>query len=454
MLDELKQILGEARVSDKRADLEYYGRDWTRVREPRPLAIVFPGTIAQVEAIVRWANERNVALVPSGGRTGLAGGAVASQGELVLSMERMCAIKAFDPVNRTLTVEAGATTQQVQEAARDHGLYYPVDFASRGSSQIGGNVATNAGGIRVLRHGMTRSWVTGLKVVTGSGETLDLNRGLAKNATGYDLRHLFIGSEGTLGMVCEVTLQLTDPPPPQQVMLLGVPKLDALMQVFGAMRRDLRLSAFEFFTETALRHVVAHGAKRPFDAASPFYILAEFDEDEDRAIAAFESLLSHGLVTDAIAGRTLAQNAELWRLRESITESLARYRPYKNDIAVRVSQVPAFLERMQVLFSGEYPRFEVVWFGHLGDGNLHVSVLQPEGMEPAEFNGHCGRVTELLGRVLEEFGGTVSAEHGIGLLKRPYLHYSRSAAEIELMRQMKRVFDPAGIMNPGKLFPG
>lgn len=448
---QLQRLLGEGKVTTLTSDLEHYGRDWTRKHAPSPSAIVFPESTEDVQAIVRWAIDNNTALVPSGGRTGLSGGATAANGEVVVSMEKMRALVAFDPVDRMLTVQAGVTTHQVQDAAREHGLLYPVDFASRGSSQIGGNIATNAGGIKVLRYGLTRDWVAGLKVVTGSGELLELNNGLIKNATGYDLRHLFIGSEGTLGIVVEATLQLIDAPLPQQVMVLAVRRLEALMDVFAMLRSRLDLSAFEFFTDAALRHVLAAGGKRPFEGETPFYLLAEFDEDEVGALEAFEALAGEGLVEDGVIGQSLAQNAELWRLREGITESIAKYRPYKNDIAVRVGKVAAFLEHMRALFEREYPLFEVVWFGHLGDGNLHISILQPEGMDSGVFHAECDRVTELLGRELRKFGGSVSAEHGVGLLKKPYLHYTRSDAEIELMRGLKQVFDPAGILNPGKL---
>ncbi len=432
-------------------DVSAYGRDWTSRFTPNPSAVLRPENVRDLVDIVHWANDQRIALVPSGGRTGLSGGAVAANGEVVVSLEKMRSLLDFDPVDRTLTVQAGMTTQHVQEAARERGLFYPVDFASRGSAQIGGNIATNAGGIKVLRYGLTRDWIKGLKVVTAAGDVLDLNRGLIKNATGYDLRHLFIGSEGTLGIVAEATLQLVEPPPAQQVMVLAVPRLDALMRVFSVLRARLTLSAFEFFTNAALGHVLEAGGKRPFDCEATFYLLAEFDEDESAALSAFESLSAEGLVADGVIGQSVAQNAELWRLREGITEAIAGYRPYKNDVAVRTAQVPAFLERMQALFLSEYPTFEVVWFGHLGDGNLHISIIRPEGMEFDAFQKECERVTELLGQVLQEFGGSVSAEHGVGLLKKPYLRYTRSPAEIEYMRQLKRVFDPGGILNPNKL---
>ena len=218
------------------ADLIHYGRDWTRRWGAAPLAVALPASVAEVQAVVRWANDRKVALVPSGGRTGLSGGAVAARGELVLSLQRMNRVLAFDATDRLLTVEAGITLQAVHEAARGHGLLYPVDFAARGSCTIGGNVATNAGGIRVVRYGTTRDWIAGLTVVAGNGELLELNRGLIKNSSGYDLRQLMIGSEGTLGVIVGAMLQLSDPPPPAQTMLLALPHMDALMRVFGLMR--------------------------------------------------------------------------------------------------------------------------------------------------------------------------------------------------------------------------
>jgi FAD/FMN-containing dehydrogenase len=453
LLQALASVLGPERVHAPHEGFAHYASDWAGLGPPDAAAVVLPREIREVQALVAWATKNAVALVPSGGRTGLSGGACALHGEVVVSLERFDRVLAHDPVTGTLSVEAGVRTQQVQEAARSNGMFYPVDFASRGSSQIGGNIATNAGGIRVLRYGLTRDWVTGLKVVAGTGEVLDLNRGLAKNATGYDLRHLFIGSEGTLGIIVEATLQLANPPLPQQVMVLGLPSLDAIMDVFSRLRRRLALSAFEFFTEGAVRHVAAAGGRRPFAADPPCYVLAEFDEDEAAATSLFEACFSEGLVLEGVVSQSNAQAAELWRLREGVTESLARHRPYKNDISVRVSQVPAFLARADALFAREYPGFEVVWFGHIGDGNLHISVLPPAGWSHEAFVVECGRVTHQLGELLREFDGSVSAEHGIGLLKRPYLQYTRSAGEIAFMRQIKQVFDPAGIMNPGKLFP-
>jgi FAD/FMN-containing dehydrogenase len=454
LVDELRALIGADHVRDSAEDLAYYGRDWTRQFPPAPLAAALPGDIEQVQALVHWAIERQVAIVPSGGRTGLSGGAVAMHGELVVAFDRMNRILDFDAIDRTLTVQAGVVTEAVHNAAREHGLDYPVDFASRGSSQIGGNIATNAGGIKVIRYGMTRRWVAGLKVVTGTGELLDLNRGLIKNATGYDLRHLFIGSEGTLGLVVEATLKLTDPPLDTQVMLLAVPAMEALMQVFATCRERLSLSAFEFFT--AMQHVRAAGGQRPFDSEAPFYVLVEFEagggDTQDNALGVFEACMEQAWVVDGVISQSQAQAAELWRLREGITESIAPRTPYKNDISVRVSQVAPFLADMQALFEREYPQFEVIWFGHIGDGNLHISVLRPQGMAMETFVGECGCVTDMLCDVLARHGGSISAEHGVGLLKKPYLHRVRPPQEIELMRQLKRVFDPHGLLNPGKLF--
>ncbi len=454
-LHALARDLPQLRLKTDPADLEHYGHDWTRRWTPAPLAIAFPASVEQVQAIVRWANANAVAIVPSGGRTGLSGGAVAAHGELVVSLERMSRVLGFDAVDRTLTVEAGIPLQLAQEAARGHGLQYPVDFAARGSASIGGTIATNAGGIRVVRYGNTREWIAGLKLVTGTGDLLDLGRALVKNSSGYDLRHLAIAAEGTLGIVVEATLRLTDPPPPTNVMLLALPSFEALMRVFEAFRARLQLQAFEFFTDVALKHVLAHGAQAPFAEAHPFYVVTEFASDEAseaEALAAFEQCMGEGLVNDGVISASDGQAQQLWRLREGITESVARYVPYKNDVSVRIAAMPAFLAEAQALLGREYPHFEVVWFGHIGDGNLHINILKPDAMAQADFVADCERVTKLLAGALQRHGGSISAEHGIGLVKKPYLGCTRSEAEIAAMRGIKALFDPAGIMNPGKLF--
>ena len=438
------------------ADLEHYGRDWTRRWPPAPLAIALPDSVEQVQAVVRWANEQRVAIVPSGGRTGLSGGAVAANGELVVSVERMSRVLGFNAVDQTLTVQPGMVLQAVHDAVQEHGLAYPVDFGARGSCTIGGNIATNAGGIRVIRHGNTRDWIAGLKIVTGSGELLDLGRSLVKDASGYDLSQLVIGSEGTLGIVVEATLKLTDPAPPAQTMLLAVPSFDVLMDVFALFRSRLKLQAFEFLTDRGLHHVLEHGGTNPFDVVHPWYVLTEYDAvgeaDEAAALAVFEHAAERGWVLDGVIAASHEQAGQLWRLREGITEATARWRPYKNDVSVRVAAMPAFLAEAQALLGEAYPDFDVVWFGHIGDGNLHINILQPEGLEDAEFMRRCAHVTELLASVLQRHGGSISAEHGVGLLKKAYLGSSRSDAEVALMRSIRSAFDPKGLMNPGKIF--
>jgi FAD/FMN-containing dehydrogenase len=455
-LEALRLAAPDLRLKTDPADCEHYGRDWTRRWTPAPLAIALPGSVDEVQIVVRWAAQNGIALVPSGGRTGLSGGAVAANGELVLSLERMNRVLDFNAVDRTLTVQAGIPLEAAQNAAREHGLCYPVDFAARGSCSIGGNIATNAGGIRVIRYGNTREWIAGLKLVTGTGELLELNRGLIKNSSGYDLRHLVIASEGTLGIVVEATLRLTDPPPPSNVMLLALPSFDVLMKVFAAFRDRLQLEAFEFFTDRALHHVLAHGAQQPFEQIYPYYVVTEFaiggEDREAAAMAAFEACVENGWVGDGVISQSDAQAAQLWRLREGITESLARYKPYKNDVSVRISAMPAFLEETQALLGQAYPQFDVVWFGHIGDGNLHINVLKPDEVSDADFVGQCEQVTKLLAASLAKYQGSISAEHGIGLVKKGYLASTRSGEEIALMRGIKRVLDPNGLMNPGKLF--
>jgi FAD/FMN-containing dehydrogenase len=362
----------------------------------------------------------------------------------------------FDPVDRTVRVQAGVVTATVQEFAARQGLYYPVSFASEGSSQIGGNIATNAGGIRVLRWGLTRDRVVGLTVVAGHGEAMDFNRGLIKNASGYDLRHLFTGSEGTLGLIVDATLQLEEIPPPSRVLLLGLADMDALMRVFADLRRSVALSAFEFFTDRALRHVMTgQGLAAPIDTDCSLYVIAEFDcpddSTEEAAMKCFERCAENGWLLDGVISQSEQQALDLWRYREGISESISHFPPYKNDLSVRVSRVPEFLQRMDAVISDICPDFEVVWYGHIGDGNLHMNILKPASLSLEKFERRCHEISERTYALTGEMGGSISAEHGIGLLKQPWLHQSRSAAEIAAMRGIKKVFDPAGIFNPGKL---
>lgn len=455
-LAQLSSLTAEARVLTDADTLSRYGLDWTRYFTPDASAVVFPETVDEVVALVQWARRERVALVPSGGRTGLSGGAVARHGEVVLSFDRMNRILALDEVGRSVRCQAGVVTAALQQFALAHQLYYPVDFASSGSSQIGGNIATNAGGIKVVRHGMTRDWVLGLTVVTGGGEVLHLNHDLAKNNTGYDFRHLFIGSEGTLGLIVEATLRLTQPPAEQAVMVLAVPRLADIMRLFHAFRARLTLSAFEFFSEQALRHVLARGElARPFDEEADYYVLLEFEkltpQSEIDALAVFEQCAAEGWLVDGVLSQSQQQAKTLWRLREDISESITPYRPYKNDISVQVSRVPDFVAQLDAVLAREYPQFEVVWFGHIGDGNLHINVLKPPALAIDDFRIACERVNHHVFELVRAFDGSISAEHGVGLLKRDYLAVSRSEAEIRLMKAMKSLFDPDGIMNPGKL---
>jgi FAD/FMN-containing dehydrogenase len=456
-LDHLRQIVGPERVLIDPDSLQHYGCDWTRVYTPDPVAVVLPGSITEVQDIVRLAVRDKLALVPSGGRTGLSAGAVACRGELVLALDRLNNIDEFNPVDRTVRCGAGVITEQLQHYAEERDLFYPVDFASAGSSQIGGNISTNAGGIKVIRHGMTRDWVAGLKLVTGTGELLDLNRGLVKNNAGYDLRQLVIGAEGTLGVVVEATMRLSGAPNNLAVLVLGVPDMAAIMSVLSAYRREMELTAFEFFSELALQKVVEHqGLQRPFETPAPYYALLEFEQPDDaameQAMALFEHCVEQGWVLDGAASQSVAQARALWRLREDISETISRWTPYKNDISTVISRVPDFLAEVQSVVEDNYPDFEIVWFGHIGDGNVHLNILKPDELPMEEFQQRCGEVSKWVFEIVQRYGGSISAEHGVGLLKKDYLRYSRSETELAIMKQIKRAFDPHGIMNPGKIF--
>ncbi|MGH8379783.1 FAD-binding oxidoreductase [Pseudomonas sp.] len=457
LLDELMTLVEPGKMLTDAVSLETYGKDWTKHFTPAPLAIVFPKSTEQVQAIVRWANLHKVALVPSGGRTGLSAAAVAANGEVVVSFDYMNQILAFDEFDRTVVCQPGVITEQLQNFAEDKGLYYPVDFASAGSSQIGGNIGTNAGGIKVIRYGMTRNWVAGLKVVTGTGDLLELNKDLIKNATGYDLRQLFIGAEGTLGFVVEATMRLDRAPNNLTAMVLGTPDFDSIMPVLHAFRDKLDLTAFEFFSDKALAKIMGRGdVPAPFDTPCPFYALLEFEasteEVANAALATFEHCVEQGWVLDGVMSQSEQQLQNLWKLREYISETISHWTPYKNDISVTVSKVPAFLRDIDAIVEENYPDFEVVWYGHIGDGNLHLNILKPDALSKDEFFAKCATVNKWVFEIVQQYNGSISAEHGVGMTKRDYLTYSRSPVEIQYMKAVKAVFDPNGIMNPGKIF--
>ncbi len=437
--------------------LDHWGKDWTKHFVPKPSAILFPKTTEQVQTIVKLCNELGVVITPSGGRTGLSAGAVASSGEVVISLDKMNQVIDFYPADRMVHVQAGMITKALQDFAESKDLYYPVDFASAGSSQIGGNIGTNAGGIKVIKYGMTRNWILGLTVVTGKGDILHLNKGMIKNATGYDLRHLFIGAEGTLGIVTEVQVKLERKPKNLTVMVLGVPEFASIMQILSAFQAKLDLTAFEFFDEVAVEKLLATGhVQKPFETDAPFYALLEFEAPYepimDTAMQIFEDCMAQGWVLDGVMSQSIAQAQELWKLREYISETISVFTPYKNDVSVLISHVPDFIADIDKIVSDNYPDFQVCWFGHIGDGNLHLNILKPENLSKDEFFDKCQVVNKYVFETVQKYNGSISAEHGVGMTKKPYLNYTRPETEIGYLRAIKKVFDPNGIMNTGKIF--
>jgi FAD/FMN-containing dehydrogenase len=457
-LKKLEKEFGSDFYSVAEADLKTYGKDWTKVYEPRPLVVVFPRRTEEVARLLRLCSQEKIAVVPSGGRTGLAGGAVATNGELVLSLSRMNRMEQVDELALTMRVQAGAITQAVHEKAAEQGLTWPVDFASKGSSHIGGNIATNAGGVHVIRYGLTRQWVLGLQVVTMNGDVLELNGALEKNNTGFDLRQLFIGSEGTLGVITEATLKLTKLVPQKTVFLFAVADIGAVLRLFKQVRRGpFLVHAFEFFTDRCLRRVVAHrGLRLPFEAMPNHGVLLEIEntaETESALESWMEGLFESGLVTEGLMAQSPEQARDFWAIREDIAESLfATGLPHKNDVSLPISRLESFCGELESFFASHYPGWEVCNFGHIGDGNLHINIMKPEGLSAKDFHARTSEVDRDLFTMVRAHQGSISAEHGIGLLKKDYLSYSRSAAELALLRAIKRQLDPDGLLNPGKIF--
>lgn len=449
--------LNSDQVKTDLESIKYYAKDWTTYYDIQSAAILFPLSTEDVVKIVKWAIKHSIKLVPSGGRTGLSGAACATQGEVIVSFEKMNRIIHFSEIDGIALVEPGVITEDLQNFAKEKNLYYPVDFAARGSSQIGGNIATNAGGIKVVRYGMTREWIVGLTVVTGHGEVLRLNNGLIKNATGYDLKDLFIGSEGTLGFITEAEVRFAPKPLPFKVLVLALDQMSSVMKVFSHFKQQCTLQAYEMFTEKALNFVLkSTGLPRPLETISDFYVVCEVEcpspEAEERLMNAFEFGLEQGWITDGVISQSETQEKTFWRYREDISESLSTYSPYKNDISVKISKVPPFMEDLEKVLTEAYPTWIVVWFGHIGDGNLHINILRPENMTKEIFVQECRKVDELVFKTVQNHQGSISAEHGVGLSKKSFLTYTRSPSEINIMKGIKQVFDPHGILNPGKIF--
>jgi FAD/FMN-containing dehydrogenase len=442
-------------LSEDPSDLAEYGRDWTKVVAPAPSAIAFPRSTAEVSRLVALCAKENIAVVPSGGRTGLAGGAVAANGEIVISLSRMRRMDAVDVLGGTVRVQAGAVTEAVHEHCAPHGLTWPVDFASKGSSTVGGNIATNAGGVRVIRYGLTRQWVLGLEVVLASGEVLEIGGALEKNNTGLDLRQLFIGSEGTLGIVTEATLKLARMSGETTVMLFGVNDVAAVLALFREARKGpFAIGAYEFFSQRCLDRVMTHRKLRPpLGTPCAYYVLLEVEDIAASGIEPWvENVFSTGLAADGTLAQHGGEARDLWALREGISESLsATGLPHKNDVALPIAKLDAFCAELDGLFASRYPGWEICLFGHVGDGNLHINVMKPDAMAKGEFFEQTKDADKDMFALVQKHQGSISAEHGIGLLKKAFLGFSRSPEEIAVMKTVKKALDPKNILNPGKI---
>ena len=459
-LDAVKKDFPPDFLTQSVQDLETYGKDWTKVFPPKPSAVVFPRTTDEVARFVRLCSKFKVAIVPSGGRTGLSGGAVAADGEAVLSLARMNKMEAVDTLSQTLRVQAGAVTEAVHQHCAGHGLTWPVDFASKGSSHVGGNISTNAGGVKVIHYGMTRQWVLGLQVVTMDGSVHEFNGALEKNNTGIDLRQLFIGSEGTLGIITEATLKLARLPGALDVFFFGVADMPAVLRLFHEARRaPFTLLAFETLTRNCLEAVhECMKLKDPLANPTGAYVLMEVERprspDAEKVLEDWlSSLFEKELVLDGTIAQSPREARDLWMLREGIAESIFhRGLPHKNDIAVPVAHLEAFTAEMMEMFNRRHGEFEIYLFGHIGDGNLHVNTLKPADMPKERFLERCHEADEDLFNLVKKHKGSISAEHGIGLLKKDALRFSRTPEELALFRSIKKAFDPQGLLNPGKVF--
>jgi FAD/FMN-containing dehydrogenase len=464
LLITLREVLGEAHVLTE-GDLSAYEQDWRKRTRGKALAVVRPGSTQQVAEVVKACAQAHVSLVPQGGNTGLVVGGIpdATGTQVLLSLQRMNAVRSLDADNLTLTVEAGCVLQHVQEAAAQAGLLFPLSLGAEGSCTIGGNLATNAGGTQVLRYGNARELCLGLEVVTAQGEVMHGLSGLRKDNTGYDLRHLMIGSEGTLGIITAATMKLYPLPAANLTAWAAVPSVAHAVRLLGLAQQHLGagLTGFEMMGQFALRLVDKHypQLRVPLWQEAPYCVLLENSDYESEAHARerFEHLLEialeEGCVSDAVVAESLGQARNLWHIRESITLAQAEEGlNIKHDISVPISVIPDFVDATDALLAREVAGVRLVNFGHLGDGNLHYNVQAPEGCDTAAFlRDYEALVNHLVYQSVKRFGGSISAEHGVGSMKVGCLPDYKDPVALAMMRRIKDALDPQGLLNPGRV---
>lgn len=463
LINALRTVVGAANVMVE-GDLSAYELDWRRRYRGKALAVVRPANTTEVAAVVKLCERHGAGLVPQGGNTGLVGGSIpdGSGAQVLLSLQRMNKVRAIDEANLTMTVEAGCILQAVQQAAAARNLLFPLSLAAEGSCTIGGNLATNAGGTQVLRYGNARELCLGLEVVNASGEVWDGLVGLRKDNTGYDLRDLFIGSEGTLGIITAATLKLYPQPAARTTALASLdslPNAVSLLQMAQA-RLGAGLTGFEVMNRFSLSLVRKHfpQLRQPLPDAEWTVLLEQSDtESEAHARALFEGLLESameaGLITDAAVAESIEQSRSMWHLRESIPLAQPEEGPnIKHDISLPVSSIPEFVAKTDAALQAAHPGTRSVNFGHLGDGNLHYNLQAPLGVDGAEFlRLHEPSVNTIVYDAVTAYGGSISAEHGVGALKRDELTHRKSPVALQMMRAIKRALDPQGLMNPGRV---
>ncbi len=463
LLARLTSAVGAQHVVTAASDKEPFLADWRGRYRGTALAVVLPATTQEVAAVVRECAAQGVAIVPQGGNTGLCGGSVPRSGgtELVVCLRRLNRVRGLDADNMTITVEAGVTLAGVQAAAADAGLLFPLSLASEGSCTLGGNLSTNAGGTAVLRYGNTRDLTLGVEAVLADGSVFSALRGLRKDNTGYDLKQLFIGAEGTLGIVTAAVMKLFPAPRTQVTALAAVTSVAAAIALLARLKAALsdRLVGFELMSAFALDLSRKHhsGSAAP-GAAAPWYVLVQADDAASDAPvpahveAALGAAIEAGEVIDATVAQSVDQARRLWALRENISEAQRREGPnIKNDISLPVSQMTRFLDASEKALAEALPGARLVVFGHLGDGNLHYNVSAPEGVAAEGFMAHVDTANRIVNDLVAAHGGSFSAEHGIGQAKRGELVRYKSEVEMTMMRAIKRALDPDGRMNPGKV---